>query len=242
MHPAAAAGPAPRSPATRATSTPAEPQPATGRPRSRHLRDPGRSALPGPPADDDRCLPEPAKGKFATLMGFAHPRAEPVRHTGSRPKPAPVTRASTPRSAHSARSSGDSAIRPPPCRLADVQPTVGAPAERLRRAGIVSQREDGLADGAQAVLIPHEAAGGRHCRVRPLSSRPAGRNPPLVRGDGRLDSGFHANADVSPPGLIASSQEAWLYPGAQADVIHGAHIIRSRAGLNRGLIGGLKVR
>ena len=33
--------------------------------------------------------PGTVKGKFATLMGFAHPRAEPVRQTGSQPKLSP---------------------------------------------------------------------------------------------------------------------------------------------------------
>ena len=48
-------------------------RPPGERSRTRHLRGPGRSALPEPPADDYWCLPEPVKGKFAPLICFAHP-------------------------------------------------------------------------------------------------------------------------------------------------------------------------
>lgn len=51
--------------------------------KTRHLRGLGRTALPKPPAVNCGCLPEPVKGKFASLMGFAPPLSG-TRPTGGR--------------------------------------------------------------------------------------------------------------------------------------------------------------
>jgi hypothetical protein len=50
-----------------------------------HLRGPGRSAFPGPPARNDGCLPEPVKSAYGVPSGSATPPPDRTRPTLAEP-------------------------------------------------------------------------------------------------------------------------------------------------------------